>query len=160
MVAEPAHIARSRDPDGAAALCQGLVADLPEWFADEAANRAYATDARTLPGLVASRGSTPLGLVLLTQSSKDTTEIHFLAVRRAAHRQGIGALLVRAALDHAAQQSAQFLTVKTLATSCNYTPYLETHRFYRAMGFRDIMEYREPGWRDPALLMARTVQTA
>lgn len=156
-MAEEPGIAPSAGGQDAAKLCQSLLSDLSEWFGNDTANRAYSEAARTLPGFVAIQGHTQLGLILLTRPKPDAFEIHLLAVRRAIHRQGIGTALIKQAESHAAHHDARFLTVKTLALSCNHGPYLKTHRFYRALGFRNVMEYQEPGWSDPALLMEKAI---
>ena len=84
-------------------------------------------------------------------------DIHFLAVRHEAHRQGIGKALVRKALSEARTLKRPYLTVKTLGPSRVSEPYDRTNAFYRAVGFEPLEEFTTVWGPIPCLLMVIAV---
>lgn len=128
-------IALEPDPQRKRQLQERLTAQLPEWFGQPAANRAYAAQAEVLPGYVACLGGTARGLLLLKTHSDVSAEIVWLGVDPVCHRAGIGRALVDAVSD-----SARFLFVQTLHPEAAYEPYRRTRLFYESLGFRYVLE--------------------
>src|SRR5262249_26821807 len=83
-------VSGGQHPEAVAAL----LADLPEWFGIESANRAYVEAARSLPTVVARADDDIVGACLVKRHFPEASEIELLAVRRALHRRGVGRLLV------------------------------------------------------------------
>ncbi len=145
-------------PAGSGAICESILAELPEWFGLPESNAAYAARAEEGPAWIADRAGTPVGLMLLKPHFAETVEIELLAVRAALHRSGIGRALVGAAETHANGRGARFLTVKTRGPSIPYEPYERTRAFYVATGFTPLEEFAEIwGPENPALLMAKAL---
>ena len=78
----------------AGADCAAILADLPEWFGIPKANAAYIERAEGDQTWVAEVDGRALGLMVLADQGFAAIDIHFLAVRRDVHRQGVGKALV------------------------------------------------------------------
>jgi GNAT superfamily N-acetyltransferase len=147
-------------PSGSGAICQSILAELPEWFGIPESNTAYAHRAEAGPAWIARLDGQDVGLMVLKPHFDDTLEIELLAVRRARHRGGAGRALVEQAVTLVGSEGRRFLTVKTRGPSAPYEPYERTRAFYQAMGFAALEEFTEIwGPENPALLMARAVPT-
>lgn len=140
----------------AGADCASIIADLPEWFGIPEASVAYAERAER-QAWVAERDGKAIGLMVLSDPGFSAIDIHFLAVRRAAHRQGIGTALVGKALSEARTLKRPYLTVKTLGPSRVSEPYDRTKAFYRAVGFEPLEEFTTIWGEIPCLLMVMPV---
>ncbi len=140
------------------AICADVLRTLPDWFGIEAAREQYVREAADRPMLVARNGTEIVGFLSMTRHAPGAWEIHAMAIRPDRHRQGIGRLLLAAAEAHLHQQRAELLSVKTLSARCDYEPYERTRRFYRAMGFRPLMELPTL-WspENPCLVMIKTL---
>jgi XTP/dITP diphosphohydrolase len=137
-------------------VCADILRALPEWFGIEAARQQYIQEAAVRPMLVACDGADVVGFLTMTQHAPRAWEIHAMGIRPQWHRRGIGRRLLAAAEATLRQQNAEFLSVKTLSARCDYEPYESTRRFYRAMGFRPLMELPTL-WsaENPCLLMTK-----
>jgi XTP/dITP diphosphohydrolase len=122
------------------AICADVLHTLPEWFGVETARQQYVREAAERQMLVAREGSDIVGFLTLTRHAPRAWEIHAMGIRPERHRRGIGRRLLSAAEAALRRQGADFLSVKTLSAQCDYEPYDRTRRFYRAMGFRPLME--------------------
>ena len=138
--------------------CASILADLPEWFGIPEANDRYIRHADSDQTWVAELGGKAIGLMTLSDQGFSAIDIHFLAVRRDAHRQGVGTALVNKALSEARARQRSYLTVKTLGSSRESEPYEQTKAFYRAVGFEPLEEFTTiwgPG--NPCLIMIMAV---
>ena len=79
---------------GAGAQCAPILAELPEWFGIAQSNADYAARAEGGPAWVAEQDGDAVGVMVLESHGADAVEIHLLAVRRTAHRRGVGTRLV------------------------------------------------------------------
>jgi len=75
---------------GQGELCARILAELPEYFALEESNAAYAEAAETLPSFVGTVGGRDAGLLLLKQTSDVAVELHLIAVSPEYHGVGRG----------------------------------------------------------------------
>ena len=112
-----------------------MTARLPEWFAQEEANRHYAGQAEILEAWVARRDGRPVGLLLLKRRSATSAEIYWLGVDPDRHRRGIGRALIDAVERQLKDEKARFLLVMTLHPAVDYEPYQRTRAFYQQLGF-------------------------
>ena len=81
----------------AGAECASILAELPEWFGIPESNTAYAEAAERQPTWVAQESGEPLGVMVLTDPGFSALDVHLLAVRPRAHRQGVGKALIQQA---------------------------------------------------------------
>lgn len=87
-------IIREKNADKKTQAAQEVLFNLPEWFGLEKETRKYIDIASTLPMWVAKDVENKiLGFITLSETSKDTVEIHCMAVKKRYHRKGIGKLL-------------------------------------------------------------------
>ncbi len=117
-------------------VAQSVLEDLPDWFGRDEARQDYVNEARGFPMFVAKDGQDTLGFLSLRTHTAEHAEIFVMGVRKAWHRQGIGAALVAAAVAHARARGISFMTVKTVAESVPDPHYAATRAFYEAMAFR------------------------
>jgi XTP/dITP diphosphohydrolase len=126
--------------DARSAICADILDTLPSWFGIDAARRQYVSEAAGRSMLIARFGSAIIGFLTTTRHAPGAWEIHAMGVRPEWHRQGIGRRLLAAAEAALRQQRAEFLSVKTLSPRRDDDAYGRTRCFYRAMGFRPLME--------------------
>jgi ribosomal protein S18 acetylase RimI-like enzyme len=142
----------------AGADCASVLAELPEWFGIPQSNKEYAAFADRNPTWVAEGEGGVLGLMTLVDHGFSAIDIHLLAVRPRAHRQGVGSALVRQALAETRALGRPYLTVKTRGPSAPYEPYDRTRAFYLAVGFEPLEEFMEIwGPENPCLIMIMPV---
>lgn len=138
------------------ALCRTILEALPDWFAIPALREAYIVEVAELAMVAAYDGEQPVGLATLKPQTPATGQVHLIAVLGSHHRRGIGAALLRRIEALAEEQGARFLTVKTLAPSSPYPPYVATRAFYERQGFLPIEVFPLLwGPDDPCLLMLK-----
>jgi ribosomal protein S18 acetylase RimI-like enzyme len=129
---------------------------LPDWFAIEAAIVHYATEIDDLPTLLACAAERVIGFVSLKQHTPYSAEIYVMGVLPEAHRQGIGRALINQAQDGLKLRGVEYLQVKTLGPSHPDANYARTRRFYEAVGFRPLEEFKQL-WdeHNPCLIMVK-----
>ena len=128
-------IAEERDPALRRRILESLTARLPEWFAQDEANRRYAQHAELLEAWIARIDGRPRGLLLLKRHSPVSAEIYWLGVDPDHHRQGIGKALIGAVERRLREEKMRFLFVMTLHPDDPYEPYRRTRLFYERMDF-------------------------
>ena len=100
----------------------------------------------------------PVGLASVNHHNECTAELHVIAVHPEFHRKGIGRLLIDTVESHLKQLNSQFLSVKTLSPSRPDKRYEQTRRFYLAMGFKPVEEFKTLwGEANPCLLMIKVL---
>lgn len=123
--------------------CDKILSKLPDWFGPYSVYEEYLDDLESRPvfGIVIS--DTVVGIMVLSETSEATMDIHLMAVMPDEHRKGMGRALVRHAERFARANGKRFLTVKTLGPSHTNDAYPKTHAFYRAVGFEPVEEYAD-----------------
>jgi GNAT superfamily N-acetyltransferase len=142
-----------------------LLAELPEWFGIEEANREYVESASHLPTYLARLGDSgagqdgdPVGALLAARHFPSAAEIHLMAVSPSAHRQGVGRALIEAFEADLTAEGVSYLQVKTLGPGHPDAGYAKTRLFYEAMGFAPLEEIHglwAPG--NPCLIMIKAL---
>ena len=107
---------------------------LPQWFDDDARQRAIPVDLRFQDGFIAEAGSEILGFITL-YVAEGRVNIGWMGVLPGWHGQGIGGRLIAAAEDFCREQGIPELATYTLGDSVDYAPYSATRAFYFAKGF-------------------------
>jgi GNAT superfamily N-acetyltransferase len=128
---------RSVSARAASALCAVLTSELPLWFGRPDANARYIRDIAKHDCTAAFVGDIALGLIALEWSDDSAPDcsIWWLGVAAAAHRQGLGRVLVAHAEDAARARGCQRLTVETVGPQQLDPNYANTRAFYSALGF-------------------------
>ena len=139
-------------------ICNELLRSLPLWFGIESAIERYATDAETMTTFAVYVDDKPVGLVSIKAHNEYTAELYVMAVHPQFHRRGIGRLLVHTIESHLKRLNYVFLTVKTLSPSRPNEAYEQTRKFYLAMGFGPVEEFKTLwGEANPCLLMIKAL---
>lgn len=139
-----------------AAECTAVLAALPGWFGQPASNAEYLRGLAELPAFVALHGDRVAGFASLRLHDVRRAEIEVLAVRPEWHRRGVGRALLTHIEDWLQSRNAEILGVKTLGPSRPDPFYAGTRAFYRALGFRAVLETTEPwGPDNPALILVK-----
>lgn len=107
---------------------------LPEWFDDDARQRAIPVDVRFQDGFVAEDDGKVLGFITL-YVAEGRVNIGWMGVLPGWHGQGIGKRLIAAAEDFCRERRIPELVTYTLGDSVDYAPYAATRAFYFAQGF-------------------------
>ncbi len=140
-----------------ASVCEPILRSLPKWFGIEEATAQYIKDIDVLPTLLASIDEV-VGFLTLKQHSQYAAEIRVMGVRREVHRHGVGRALVSKAEQVLHQSGVEYLQVKTLSPSHPDEGYASTRKFYLAMGFRPLEEFKELwGKESPCLQMIKSL---
>lgn len=151
-----AKVREETDPGAKRALCQAVLADLPLWFGLPESNSEYAAGVRDLDFLVAETGAEPAGFLALKQHNDWTAEIWVMGLFARFHGQGLGRLLVEAAVARLRTAGKRFLTVKTLDATHPSPEYAATRIFYQKNGFVPLEVFPELwGPANPCLLLVK-----
>lgn len=144
-----------------AQVCEDILRSLPEWFGIEEAVKNYIEEVRTRPVFVAREKGMTAGFLSLTLHNKFTGEIHVMGVKREFHRKGVGKGLVAHAEVYLSERGFKFLTVKTLSSSRESSEYEKTRKFYLALGFAPLEEFKTLwGEANPCLFLAKAISAA
>jgi GNAT superfamily N-acetyltransferase len=130
---------------------------LPEWFGIESAIRDYVADARSRSVLGAFVDGLAIGVLVVHQSTRVSTELHLLAVDPRFHGQGAGSALLSVAEDRLRESGARLLHVKTLGPSHPSEHYARTRGFYERRGFIPMEERNDIWPGNPCLLMVKVL---
>ena len=145
------------DGISAARACSDLLATLPGWFGQQAANDDYARNIPEKLTFVAGQPDQPVGLIALDFHFETTTEIWLMAVRAGHHRRGVGRALMTQALAEAARWGATQAVVSTLSPRSDDLRYAATRSFYTAMGFTPLVEFNRDDPLNPMMWMQRSI---
>jgi ribosomal protein S18 acetylase RimI-like enzyme len=123
-----------------------LTKSLTEWFTPDCPEEVREFSKR-LPGLVAIDEAGEIAGYVLWHEGREEWEVHYLAVARELHRQGVGRKLIEHLLTLSREKGARWLRVGTVAPTEDYEPYARTRAFYESLGF--TLQSMEPsGWED------------
>lgn len=107
---------------------------LPQWFDEDARQRAIPIDLRFQDGFVAEMDGELIGFITL-YVAEGWVNIGWMGVHPSHRRQGIGAKLIAAAEAYCREIGVYQLATYTLGDSVEYPPYEATRAFYFKQGF-------------------------
>lgn len=129
-----AHIEQI-SPDEAENLCRSITKDLPEYFGLPECNETYAKGVREHINFAIKYKGAFVGLLSLAFPYPNSGQIYWMGILKQHQGQGLGHLLIHAAVDFAKLKGAQQLTVETLSKKTSDEKYLKTYRFYVTIHF-------------------------
>ena len=151
---------RPLTPDDGAA-CDAVILSLPYFFGDPTGREDCARAVREQSGTVVDIDGRVAGFITLKSQFAGSMEITWLAVHASHRRQGLGRMLIDAAVRHATAQSVRMLFVQTLGPSVpEDVPdnYEGTRTFYRTVGFTPLAEIQLREWNNShTLVLARAL---
>lgn len=118
--------------------CEEILRSVPQWFGIEEALVRYVADTAELPTFAVRSGNRLEAFLSLRDHFPKAWEVHCMAVRADARRQGLGRALLAHAEAWLVNQGVEILQVKTVAQKTKPSPYDETRPFYTAMGFAPL----------------------
>jgi GNAT superfamily N-acetyltransferase len=121
----------SQDCEAVVCVAQAL----PEWFDEDARNRAIPLDCCFQDGFVAEEAGQVLGFITL-YVAEGQVNIGWMGVLPDRHGQGIGRRLMAAAIKYCRERKIPELATYTLGDGVDYEPYEATRAFYFSEGFR------------------------
>lgn len=145
------------DKDHKTEICKTILADIPEWFGIDEANKHYASYCRNQVFFGAFDDSIPIGLLTIEFHFSRSAEIYLMGIIKRYHRQGIGRQLVVTAEKYLTAKEYRLLQVKTLGKSYPDNNYAKTRQFYQSIGFEPVEELIEFWDKLPCLLLVKTI---
>jgi GNAT superfamily N-acetyltransferase len=144
---------------GKSEVCNRVLRALPEWFGIEVAIQNYVRDVASMVMFVAKdENFLEVAFISLTFHNEFNAEIHVMGVLPGYHGQGLGTALVKHAEDYAREHGARYVTVKTLSPTRLDAAYEKTLRFYKAVGFLPLEEFKTLWGEDnPCLMMIKSL---
>lgn len=147
-------------PNGAGPTTRDILDTLPTWFGIPASVDDYVAVADRTPTVVASLGTTDVGIATIVRHNEHSAEVYVMGVLPEHHRHGIGRAMLGHAEEALARDGVEFLQVKTLSPRHPDEGYKRTRAFYLAYGFRPLEEFPTLWSPDqPALQLVKTVAT-
>jgi GNAT superfamily N-acetyltransferase len=143
---------------GSGPTCHRILKALPTWFGIPQSVEEYVAIADQRPTIVASLKGEDVGFLTVLRHNRYSAEIYVMGVLPEHHRRGLGRRMLEHAEDSLAQDSVEFLQVKTLSATHPDEGYRKTRAFYDACGFRPLQECHELwGPEQPALQMVKVL---
>jgi len=141
-----------------AQICEAILRSLPEWFGIEESLKNYIEETRSRPMFISREGEAITGFLSLTLHNEFTGEIYVMGIKKEYHRKGIGKALVEYAVSDLLKRKYEFLTVKTLSPSRESPEYEKTRKFYLALGFKPLEEFKTLwGKANPCLFLVKNL---
>jgi ribosomal protein S18 acetylase RimI-like enzyme len=136
--------------------CAPILWGLPQWFGIESATRHYIESIDELPTFTAMVNGELAGFLTLKQHFEHSAEIYVMGVAARFHRRGCGRAMLMVAESYLCEQGIEYLQVKTLSPSHPDEYYALTRKFYAAVGFRPLEEFKTLwGEANPCLLLVK-----
>ena len=136
--------------------CAPILKSLSDWFGIEEAVQHYLEEIERLPTFLAYRSDDVVGFLSIKQHFPHAAEIYVMGTNPDLHRQGIGRELLETAQTYLRAKNVEYLQVKTLSPSREDENYARTRKFYTALGFRPLEEFKDLwGSDNPCLLMIK-----
>lgn len=133
-----------------------LLATVPEWFAQPAANAEYIEAARAKETwTVRSGDGRVVGVTLIDRHFPNVAEFYLMVVDREFHGTGVGTAMIDAIEADAVAEGVRLLEVKTLGPSHPDAGYAVTRHFYASRGFLPLEETELWGAGTPCLIMVK-----
>lgn len=118
-------------------ITRHILEQLSDWFEISEAREKYIKNSVNKTFFCAYDNDKPVGFLYLTETGKDTVELHVMGVLSNYQRKGVGSKLFEFAKQAAAKQGYSFIQVKTVQMG-KYKEYDKTNMFYLSLGFKEL----------------------
>ena len=150
------HIKRINNSQECSRICEEVILSLPGWFGLEEANKEYIEKVANTTFYAAYLSDKVVGFFSIISHFPQTSEIYVCGILSEYHRLGIGKKLLKVIEKDLKKKGVIFLTVKTLSASHPDKSYAKTRKFYEAVGFVPLEEFKELwGKENPCLFMVK-----
>jgi len=137
-------------------ICEEVILSLPGWFGLESANKEYIEKVADTIFYTAYLFGKEVGFFSIISHFPQTSEIYVCGILSEYQRLGIGTKLLKVIEKDLKKKKVKFLTVKTLSPSHPDKGYAKTRKFYEAVGFVPLEEFKELwGKENPCLFMLK-----
>jgi len=138
-----------------------ILRKLPEWFGNETALENYINTVSEYPFWAAFDGAKCIGFFSGKIHYNRTGDIYVCGIDPEYHRKRIGTILYNELEKYCVKNGCEYLIVQTLSETVQYEPYLRTIKFYKKLGFKELISFREY-WdkENPLLIMIKNLDPA
>ena len=142
-----------------ATYAHDILESLPEWFGNPESIKEYVEAVGKYPFWAALKAGTCLGFFSGKIHYQRTGDIYVCGISPAYHQQGIGKALYAKVEQYFRENHCEYVIVKTLRDRVDYEPYITTRRFYRHLGFTELITLTEM-WdeENPCLIMIKRLK--
>jgi ribosomal protein S18 acetylase RimI-like enzyme len=135
-----------------------ILRKLPEWFGNEAAIQEYARSAREYAFFAAFAKGVCIGFFSGKIHYGRAGDIYVCGVAPDFQGRGIGRRLYEELERYFVENNCEYVIVKTLSEMNSDKNYAETRKFYRKMGFKELLTLSEM-WdeNNPCLIMIKNL---
>jgi len=135
-----------------------ILRKLPEWFGNVKSLQEYVNTVYKYPFWAAFFNDKCIGFFSCKIHYNRTGDIYVCGIDPQFHRKGIGTLLYNELEKYCIKSNCEYIIVKTLCESVKYEPYLQTIKFYKKIGFVELLSFTEI-WDDknPMLIMIKEI---
>jgi ribosomal protein S18 acetylase RimI-like enzyme len=151
------------DEGDKSSACEIVLRQLPSWFGIEKAIVEYVEQVKKHLFFAIGKGGSLSadnlkGFIAIRSHYQYSGEVYVMGVIPSDHRSGFGKELLVAAENACRERGIRFLTVKTLSPSRESSDYGKTRKFYEAMGFEPLEEFKTLwGEANPCLYMIKVL---
>ena len=136
-----------------------ILRKLPEWFGNEKGLLNYVNTVHDFPFWAAFDGENCIGFFSGKIHYNRTGDIYVCGIDPNYHGKGIGTLLYNKLEEYCIKNNCDYIIVQTLSEVAEYQPYLKTKKFYKKMGFKELISFLEI-WdkENPLLIMIKNLK--
>ena len=148
-----------KDGKQKSAFAELILNKLPEWFGNTAAKIEYIENVSLYPFWAAMYNGKCVGFFSVKIHYEWTGDIYVCGIDPEYHNKGIGNKLFKVVEDYVVSKGCKYIIVKTLSELAKYEPYSRTRKFYKKVGFNELITLTEM-WdsENPCLIMLKVIQ--
>jgi ribosomal protein S18 acetylase RimI-like enzyme len=120
-----------------------ILRKLPEWFGMEAGILEYVNTVHKYPFWAAFDDKNIAGFFSGKIHYNRTGEIYVCGIDSYYHRKGIGMLLYKEFENYCIKNNCEYIIVKTISDIDPDVNYAKTRKFYKKMGFKELITLKE-----------------
>ena len=135
-----------------------ILRKLPEWFGIEKSLLEYVNTVSKYPFWAAFKNENCIGFISGKIHYYRTGDIYVCGIDPKYHRKGIGTLLYKEAEEYFIKNNCKYVIVKTLSEIDSDENYEKTRKFYKKVGFEELITLTEM-WdkNNPCLIMIKKI---
>jgi len=138
------RIEQINEPEIKQKIAIEVIATLPEWFGNAEANNKYVEELKQYAFFSVFRETNEvIGFASLKIHHSKTADIFIVGIKPEFQRQRIGKELFLVCEKYCKLNKCTRIVVKTLSELSQYEPYLRTVRFYKKLGFEELITFDE-----------------
>ena len=139
-------------------ITNSILRKLPEWFGIEESLKEYVNAVYKYPFWAAFENSNYIGFFSRKIHYNITGDIYVCGIEPQYHGKGIGTLLYKELEQYFRNKNCKYIIVKTLSELNKDINYEKTRKFYKKMGFEELITLTEM-WNEnnPCLIMIKAL---